>query len=52
MALLARGEIIEGKAALLVLEDGIVKALTPRDDADERGVVLEVRAGTGEIVCD
>ena len=47
MAQLARGEIDECIEKLADLEGRIVKALTPRDDADEKGVVLEVRAGTG-----
>jgi peptide chain release factor 1 len=47
MALLARSEIDECNEKLIDLEERIVKALTPRDDADEKGVVLEVRAGTG-----
>ena len=32
---------------LFELDERIVEILTPKDDADERGVVLEVRAGTG-----
>jgi protein subunit release factor A len=28
----------------------MVESLTPKDDADEKGVVIEVRAGTG-IIC-
>ena len=32
---------------LFELDEKIVEILTPKDDADERGVVLEVRAGTG-----
>ncbi len=31
-----------------ILENNIVLALTPKDDVDERGAVLEVRAGTGK----
>ena len=50
MAQLARSELIESKEVLNVLEDNIIKALTPRDDADERGIVLEVRAGTGSAI--
>ena len=50
MAQLARSELIEAKEVLIVLEDDIIKALTPRDDADERGIVLEVRAGTGSTI--
>ena len=47
MALLAKAEIIEAREKLPSLEELIVLALTPKDDADERGVVIEVRAGTG-----
>ena len=49
MALLARGEIMEAESKLLELENTIVIALTPRDDVDDRGIVLEVRAGTGNL---
>ena len=47
MALLAKAEIVEAREKLPTLEESIVIALTPKDDADERGVVIEVRAGTG-----
>jgi protein subunit release factor A len=47
MALLAKAEIMEAREKLPDLEESIVLALTPKDDADERGVVIEVRAGTG-----
>jgi peptide chain release factor 1 len=47
MALLANEEIDESRTAQLLLEADIIKALTPKDDADDKGVVLEVRAGTG-----
>jgi peptide chain release factor 1 len=47
MAMLARSEIDENAEKLVELEARIVRALTPRDEADDRGVVLEVRAGTG-----
>ena len=47
MVQLARSEIVDAKAAQLTLEELLVKALTPTDDADDRGIVLEVRAGTG-----
>ena len=49
MVELAKSEIIDAKASLVTLEESLVKALTPADDADDRSVVLEVRAGTGEI---
>ena len=47
MVELAKSEIIDAKASLVILEESLVKALTPADDADDRSVVLEVRAGTG-----
>jgi peptide chain release factor 1 len=47
MVIMARAEIDEAKSTLIIIEEKIVKALTPRDEADDRGVVLEVRAGTG-----
>ena len=47
MALLARGEITDAEEKLHEIEDMIVIALTPRDEVDDRGIVLEVRAGTG-----
>lgn len=49
MALLARGEITEAEEKIHELEDMIVIALTPRDEVDDRGIVLEVRAGTGNL---
>ena len=50
MAQLARSELNDAKDILIVVEENIVRALTPRDDADERGIVLEVRAGTGNVL--
>lgn len=47
MTLLANEEIDESRMAQLSIEADIIKALTPRDEADDKGVVLEVRAGTG-----
>jgi len=35
------------ESELEVIEDSIIKLLTPRDEADDGGIVLEVRAGTG-----
>lgn len=29
------------------LQAQIIKVLTPRDESDDRGIVVEVRAGTG-----
>jgi len=37
----------EAQSNLLLVEDKMIKALTPRDEADDKSVVLEVRAGTG-----
>jgi peptide chain release factor 1 len=37
----------EAAAELLEVEDTIVAQLTPKDEADDRNVILEVRAGTG-----
>ncbi|NQZ99533.1 MAG: peptide chain release factor 1 [Myxococcales bacterium] len=44
---LARGELDELEARRCVLEDEIRKHLIPRDQNDEKNVILEVRAGTG-----
>jgi protein subunit release factor A len=51
MVLLVKGEIEQAKSTMAELETKIVLALTPRDNADERGVVLEVRPGTGSYFC-
>ena len=44
MAKAEHGEVLEKVGNI---EEKLVAALTPRDDADDRGVVVEVRAGTG-----
>jgi peptide chain release factor 1 len=49
MALLAEAERLELISSLQAIEYKIIDTLTPRDSADERGVILEVRAGTGWI---
>lgn len=51
MVLLVKGEIEQATSTMVELEAKIVLALTPRDDADERGIVLEVRPGTGNYFC-
>lgn len=40
-------ELEESKEAMKIIEENMVKTLTPKDDADDRGIVIEVRAGTG-----
>ena len=47
MADMAQEETEEVKAALEKAEEGLVNLLTPKDSADDRGVVVEVRSGTG-----
>ncbi|KAJ1414274.1 peptide chain release factor 1 PrfA [Ochromonadaceae sp. CCMP2298] len=47
MEQLARQEREENEAELENIENSIVQLLTPKDEADDGGVVLEVRAGTG-----
>jgi peptide chain release factor 1 len=44
---LARGEYEEQSARLEEMEQGLRLLLLPKDAADERGIILEVRAGTG-----
>ena len=44
---LVRIEKDEARSNLSEVEDKMIKALTPRDEADDKSVVLEVRAGTG-----
>jgi peptide chain release factor 1 len=44
---LAESEIIEARERLAAGEAALKLALLPKDDADEKGVILEVRAGTG-----
>ncbi len=47
MGTLAREELAQIDAALPELERAVQLHLLPKDDADNRGVILEVRAGTG-----
>ncbi|MEQ1900697.1 MAG: peptide chain release factor 1 [Devosia sp.] len=47
MAEMANAEIAELKPRLAKMEDEIRILLLPKDAADERSVILEVRAGTG-----
>lgn len=47
---LANAEIEELDKMIVDIEQNLKVELTPKDEADERGVVLEVRAGTGKIV--
>ncbi|ABC21554.1 peptide chain release factor 1 [Rhodospirillum rubrum F11] len=44
---LAREEVLRLEAEIPALEHGVKLLLLPRDEADDRGVILEVRAGTG-----
>ena len=44
---LATGEFAECRARLPELEHALKLALLPRDEADEKNVILEIRAGTG-----
>ncbi len=46
LAILERKEL---ESQLEKLEREVIATLTPKDAADERGVVLEVRAGTGFV---
>ena len=47
MAEMAKLEMDEAKEKKEGIETKLIEALTPRDDADDKGVVVEVRAGTG-----
>lgn len=47
MRLLAMEEREQSEKELLEIEDEIVDVVTPKDEVDERNVILEVRAGTG-----
>jgi peptide chain release factor 1 len=47
MAQLARSEREDVETLLRTSEEEIIRVLTPVDEADDRNVVLEVRAGTG-----
>ncbi len=47
MRALAEAELEPARAALEASADALRLALLPKDEADEKGVILEVRAGTG-----
>jgi peptide chain release factor 1 len=47
MAALATEELREAEGRLPILERRILLALLPKDEADEKNAILEVRAGTG-----
>lgn len=47
MVEMARMEIDEAQEKREEVETKLIEALTPQDDADDKGVVVEVRAGTG-----
>jgi peptide chain release factor 1 len=47
IASIAVDEMVEVKDALELTEKNLISLLTPKDVADERGVVVEVRSGTG-----
>lgn len=47
MRALAEAEIGEARERLEMAEKALQFALLPKDEADEKGVILEVRAGTG-----
>jgi peptide chain release factor 1 len=50
MLQLAQEERVGCEAELAEIEGEIVKYMTPKDEADDRGIILEVRAGTGIVV--
>lgn len=47
MRAMANDELIETKSRLPEMERQVQRMLLPRDEADERNAILEVRAGTG-----
>jgi peptide chain release factor 1 len=47
MRALAEDELRELERRLVVLEHAVKVALLPKDEADARGAILEIRAGTG-----
>lgn len=49
MADMAKEDLESCRERLAALEDSIVKSLVPREDADERSAIIEVRAGTGGL---
>ncbi len=49
MVSMAQAEREDIETKLLALESEIIAVLTPKDEADDRNVVIEVRAGTGTL---
>lgn len=47
LLLMAKEERENCEAELGSIEEEIIKIMTPKDEADDGGVILEVRAGTG-----
>ena len=47
MRALAEAELEDSRERLAAAEKSLQLALLPKDDADEKGVILELRAGTG-----
>jgi peptide chain release factor 1 len=47
MRLMVQEELLDHEKALVELEELIIRVVTPKDEADDKGVILEVRAGTG-----
>jgi peptide chain release factor 1 len=47
MLQMATEERVQSEEELLAIEDEIVSVVTPKDEIDERNVILEIRAGTG-----
>jgi len=46
---LARSELEEGEAGLAAVEEELIALLVPPEEGDERGALLEVRAGVGGL---
>ena len=44
---LAGAEAAQAEASLAALDDQILRALLPRDERDDRNVIMEIRAGAG-----
>ena len=49
LMLMAKEEREECETDLQSIEEEIIKIMTPKDEADDGGVILEVRAGTGNV---
>ena len=52
MIQMIKEELALNESSLVEVEERIIKMLLPRDEADDRGVILEVRAGTVLYVYD